>query len=254
VKWGPGGSRRRVVSTWNAPIKWHRQVLETGTKARVFCSSLSDIFDDHPSILPEWRKHLWQTVRNTPMLDWLLLTKRPENFESFLPADWGEGYPNVCLMVTVENQEFADKRIPVLTATPSRWRGLSVEPILDRVDLSPWIKDLDWVIVGGETLTGARPMNPNWVREIRDLCRDHRTPLFLKQWGWWTPEVVPNAKDVHVFPDGETVYYRGNKKLNGNMLDGRKHLEHPFREHLTLSEQRLARNLHPDEITSFLLG
>src|SRR5690606_26483282 len=80
VDWGPGGSRRRIQSSWHEPHKWHWDVINSGKKARVFCASLADVFDDHPSIEPEWRHHLWKTIRETPLLDWLILSKRPENF------------------------------------------------------------------------------------------------------------------------------------------------------------------------------
>jgi protein gp37 len=254
VEWGPGGKRRQILSTWNDPHRWHSEALETGKKSRVFCASLADIFDDHPSIQPEWRHHVWKMIRETPCLDWLLLTKRPENFSKLLPDDWGDGYPNVCLMVTVENQAYADRRIPILLETPARRWGLSVEPLIGPVNLTQWIDQIDWVIAGGESLTGARPMNPNWVREIRDLCHVHRTPFLFKQWGWWTPDQIPNWKQRHIFPDEEVVHYRGNTNLNGNLLDGEYHLAHPFRERLTPLEQRLARHLAPDEITRFLVS
>lgn len=248
VEWGPGGKRRRVLSTWNEPYKWHREALKTGKKARVFCASLADIFDDHPSIQPEWRAHVWKVIRETPCLDWLLLTKRPENFAKFLPDDWGEGYPNVCLMVTVENQEYAERRIPTLLQTPARRRGLSVEPLIGPVYLSPWIDQIDWVIAGGESHTGARPMNPNWVREIRDLCDHHHTPFLFKQWGWWTPDTVLNGTQRHVFPDGEVVHFCGNTKQNGNRLDGEQHLAHPFCDTVSAQEYRRARGLGSGEL------
>ena len=206
LTWGPDGNRRQIASTWSDPHKWHRDVIETGVRARVCCSSLADIFDEHPSIEPMWRHHLWKTIRETPCLDWLLITKRPENFKEFLPDDWGHGYPNACLIVSVENQDFAAQRIPVLLETPASRRALTVEPMIGPVHLSPWIDQLDWVIVGGESLTGARPMNPNWVREIRDLCHVHSRPFFFKQWGWWTPETLAAEPAQYTFPDGEVVF------------------------------------------------
>ncbi|NUQ37107.1 MAG: DUF5131 family protein [Caldilineales bacterium] len=112
----------------------------------------------------------------------------------------------------------------------------------------------NWVIVGGESLTGARPMNPTWVREIRDLCQVHRVPFLFKQWGWWTPEPIAHWKERHIFPDGEIVHFRGNTKRNGNLLDGVSHLAHPFRERLTPVEKRLAQYFDPDELTGFLVS
>jgi protein gp37 len=126
-------------------------------------------------------------IRQTPCLQWLLLSKRPENFPRFLPEDWGCGYHNVCLMVSTENQEWAERRIPILLGTPARWRGLSCEPLLGGIDLAPWLGGLDWVIVGGESGKGARPMDPDWARSLRDQCAGAGVSYFFKQWGAWAP-------------------------------------------------------------------
>jgi len=187
VTWGPSGARRRVTSTLEEPFKWHHKAVRTGRRLKVFSGSLCDIFDDHPSIEQEWRDDLWRKIRETSCLQWLLLTKRPGNIARFLPPDWNEGYPNACLMVSVENQEFADKRIPVLLEVPAASYGLSCEPLLGPVDLTTWLPRLDWVIAGGESGTGARPMHPDWARGLRDQCQTHDTPFFFKQWGCWAP-------------------------------------------------------------------
>lgn len=227
--WGPKHARRRPSrQTLAAPHKWNRAAEKAGRRERVFCASWADVFDDHPSIKQEWRKSLWRTIRDTPALDWLLLTKRPENFERFLPPEWGDGYENVCLMVTAEDQKRVDSRIPILLETPARWRAISVEPMIDAVDLTKYIDAIDWVIVGGESLKGARPMNPNWVRCVRDLCEESNTRFLFKQWGFCHPDRV--SEKVHRFPDGEKVHYRPRKGANGNLLDGRQHLEHPFND------------------------
>lgn len=252
VDWGPKGARRRNVGPWMDPYLWNREALQSGQRRRVFCASMADIFDDHPSIEDEWREHIWQTIRDTPCLDWLLLTKRPHHFSRYLPGDWGDGYRNVCLMVTAENQECAERRIPLLLETPAAFRGLSVEPLLGPVDLSSWIDRLDWVITGGESGHKARPMNPNWVREIRDLCGAHpKVSFFFKQWGCWTPEAFETAKVSHRFPDGEEVWFRSAHTLNGNHLDGLQHLAIPLRELVSapdreLAEQALARRQRGD--------
>lgn len=187
VVWGPDGSRRRVTTTINAPLKWHEEAIRSGKRAKVFSGSLCDVFDDHPSIQQEWRDHLWMLIRATPCLQWLLLTKRPQNIKRFLPDDWGDGYPNVCLMVSTENQQWAEKRIPILLDTPAKWRGLSCEPLLGPIDLTRWIDRIDWVIAGGESGKGARPMDPAWARGLRDQCLTSGTAHFFKQWGAWAP-------------------------------------------------------------------
>lgn len=187
VGWGTSADRRRVSTTVGAPLKWHEEAIKAGRRDKVFCASLCDVFDDHPSIQQEWRDHTWSMIRQTPCLQWLLLSKRPENFAQFLPEDWGDGYQNVCLMVSTENQEWADKRIPILLDTPARWRGLSCEPLLGSIKLTPWLRNIDWVIAGGESGPGARPMEPDWARSLRDQCADAGVSFFFKQWGAWAP-------------------------------------------------------------------
>lgn len=91
--------------------------------------------------------------------------------------------PNVHLGITVEDQEAAEERIPILLDTPASVRWLSVEPILERVDLRPWLTELDWIVVGGESGTGARACDVDWIRDIVDQCQDIGTPVFVKQMG-----------------------------------------------------------------------
>jgi protein gp37 len=102
-----------------------------------------------------------------------------------LPADWGDGWANVWLGTTTENQIEATRRIPYLMAIPAAARFLCVEPMLEAIDLSPWLGELDWLIVGGESGVGnrSRPMHPDWVRDLRDQVRAAGGALFLKQIG-----------------------------------------------------------------------
>ena len=134
-----GGERRRTsASTWRQPVKLNAKAIAEGRRIRVFCASLADVFDNQ--VPAEWRDDLWSLIRTTPALDWLLLTKRPQNIAKMLPADWGAGYPNVSLGTTVEDQERADKRIPALLAAPAVRRFLSCEPLLGAVDLQRWLE------------------------------------------------------------------------------------------------------------------
>ncbi|MCB1204414.1 MAG: phage Gp37/Gp68 family protein [Verrucomicrobiae bacterium] len=248
--WGLGGTRTRVESTLKDPYEWNEEAKASGVRTRVFCASLADVFDDHLSIQQEWRDELWRTVRQTPFLDYLVLTKRPENFSKFLPADWGEGYPNVCLIVSTERQEEADLRIPKLLATPAKYRGLSVEPLLGEIDLSAYIEELDWIIVGGESTQGkgkARPMEPEWARKIRDLCQQHGKPFFFKQWGSWTLERQPGGVETHNCASGEILYYRHQKKKNGHLLDGKVHQDHPFGKPISPTDLAAANSLTDPE-------
>lgn len=183
VQWGPHGVRRRT-KTWGNPVKWNRQAGKEGKRFRVFCASLADVFDNHRSIQFGWRRDLYQLISDTPNLDWLLLTKRPQNIVKLAPEQWfTDGIPdNVWLGTTVENQTEADRRIPHLVQCPARIRFLSCEPLQEPVRITPWARQLEWVILGGESGSGFREMHPRWARGLRDQCADHNIPFFFKQW------------------------------------------------------------------------
>ena len=183
--WGQGAERKTMSAAyWKQPHKWNRLALLDEERPRVFCSSLADVFEDHPTNNAE-RSRLWELIRSTPNLDWLLLSKRPENFACFLPDDWGEGYANVWLGVTAEDQENADRRIPILTRTPARVRFISAEPLLERVTFGRLLAGIDWVIVGGESESAenARACEPEWMRAIIAECRGAGVAPFMKQLG-----------------------------------------------------------------------
>lgn len=128
------------------------------------------------------RDRLWAVIRKTAALDWQLLTKRAPNIAKFLPADWGDGFPNVWLGVTVEDRKHGLARVDHLRRVPARVRFLSVEPLLEdlgEIDLC----GIHWVIVGGESGPKARPMQRDWVFNIKDQCQEQGVPFFFKQWG-----------------------------------------------------------------------
>jgi protein gp37 len=178
---------------------------------------MADVFEEHPDIEPE-RQKLWRVIRDTPMLDWLLLTKRPENILRFAP--WQDTWPaHVWAMVSVENQEQAEQRIPLLLQVPACVRGLSVEPLIDAVHLhEDWLSSIQWVIVGGESGCNARPMQPEWVYNLRNQCRTHRIKFFFKQWGDWRPQFgeTENTNNGIAYP-----MERVGKKAAGRILDNR---------------------------------
>lgn len=193
--WGKDKPRRVFGEKhWAEPLKWNRAAEKEGIRKRVFCSSMCDVFEEHPTINEE-REKLWPLIRATPWLDWQLLTKRPDNILGHLPSDWGldredcSGYSNVWLGTSVENQRFAN-RVLQLCVVPARVRFLSMEPLLGFVDLADvWEgrtfrgNKIHWVIVGGESGPKHRPMRMDWARCIRDQCADAGVPFFLKQLG-----------------------------------------------------------------------
>lgn len=179
-RWGPHAERTRTKS-WSGPVKWNRLAEGAAERPRVFAFSLADVFDNHKSIQQAWRDDFWSLVRRTPNLDWLILTKRPQNIRRYLPDDWGVGYPNVWLGATIESQEEYDRRIQHLTSIPATIRFLSMEPLLGPVDLRG-AEGLHWIIAGGES-GGSRAADPDWFRGIRDQCAAAGIPFLFKQWG-----------------------------------------------------------------------
>lgn len=184
--WGPGAPRKQMSeSYWNKPAKWNREAAGANERPRVFCSSLADVFDSEG--LKDQRKRLWEVIKKTSNLDWLLLTKRPENIESMLPDDWGNGYPNVWMGTTTEDQKMANKRIDILGKIPAAVRFISVEPQLDEIDFSKWMeKDnppFDWMIFGGESGSEARQFDPNWIKKAMKDAGKAGIARFVKQMG-----------------------------------------------------------------------
>ena len=148
--WGPKArTPRKLMSNayWRQPAAWNRRAERLGVPLKVFCSSLADVFEDHPDVGPA-RARLWKTIMDTPYLIWMLLTKRPANIRRLCPPAWLEAWPDrVWIGTSVENQRWADIRIPLLLKVPAPVLFLSVEPLLGPVTL--WLDGIGWVIVGG---------------------------------------------------------------------------------------------------------
>lgn len=220
--WGPKSSRRFFSDKhWAEPLKWNAEAALTGEPARVFCASMADVFEDRPE-LDTWRSRLWDLIAATPSLDWLLLTKRPENVATMVP--WGDNWPkNVWLGTTVETQEWADERLPHLASLPAAVRFISAEPLLGPVNIEPWLGgSLQWIITGGESGTRARPSSPSWFRDLLNQCMAADVAFHFKQWGDWAPEEGPVnlAKARAAKADDGTVMVRVGKKVAGRALDG----------------------------------
>jgi len=223
------------------------------TLRRVFCLSLGDWLDNAVPI--EWLVDLLDLVRETPNLEWLLLTKRIGMWRTRLEAAhqvahttgrlqlavwvdrWLRGEPpeHVTIGATVVNQPEYDRDIGKVLRTPARRRFLSIEPMLGLIDMRMGgaslpaysehkpLPSIDWVITGGESGGKARPLNPQWVRSIRDQCRAARVPFMHKQNGEFASvSEVAGPGRHHTFEDGRTVR-RVTKKLAGRLLDGVQH-------------------------------
>lgn len=190
-----GERRRTAVDYWKRPIKWNAESpAKHGRRTRVFCASLADVFDNQAE--PQWRTDLWALIRETPNLDWQLLTKRPQNIKKMLPADWGKGYANVWLGTTAEDQKHYEQRWRHLSAIPAVIRFISYEPALGPLSLTGDYPD--WVIVGGETGGGARMLDPDWARSLREQCELPGVAFFMKQMTKKAP--IPDDLLVRQFP------------------------------------------------------
>ncbi len=279
----PGGAYEGLTRigahgpTWTGDVRFVSDLLDYPLRLRkphrIFVNSMSDLF--HESIPDEWinlifsrmgacddagRGHVFQVLTKRPlrMADYMRTRAREAwngprmNRSSFPPR-------NVWLGVSVEDQKTADERIPLLIETPAAVRWISAEPLLGPIDLQvPWstlnaeypANGIHWVVAGGESGPGARPMHPDWVRSLRDQCQAANVPFFFKQWGSWAPhesETITAAQashsrtllaarekcgyycseDVGHVDHKEVALYRVGKKAAGNLLDGRQHLEYP---------------------------
>lgn len=180
--WGPQGVFREFGDKhWDAPRRWDAAAALAGTRKRVFCASMADVFDNRwPDGI---RERLWSLIRDTPHLDWQLLTKRPQNIRKMLPGDWGNGWSNVWLGITAENQLELNRRWPHLDAIPARIRFMSCEPLLEPLALPDARDRLHWIIVGGESGTRARPTSYQAVLDVLDQASDIGAAAFMKQAG-----------------------------------------------------------------------
>lgn len=266
VKWGTGQPRRRTGGGyWKDPLNWNRKGgLEDGKRHRVFCASLADWLDDEVPI--EWLQDLLKLVYDTPNLDWLLLTKRPENFFRRITEvqtrrggviDTAKGSPemaefatwlecwrvnaerpgNVWVGTTTEDQKRANERIRNLIEIPARVRFLSVEPMLEEIDLGlvedgresdderSWPKptesgcEIDWVIVGGESGRGARPCAVEWIEGIVKDCQAAGVACFVKQLG---SHVTTTNANLQEWDDRTEIMAQGEGFAQGRVM-----LKHP---------------------------
>jgi protein gp37 len=183
-KWVPGWGTsipRRRTKTWGDPVRWNRDAALTGRRPRIFCASLADVFDNE--VHRAWHSDLWQLIKATPNLRWMLLTKRIGNASKTLPPDWPQDFLHVGLMATIANQDEWDRDYHKLTKLPAAWRGVSAEPLLGPIKIPSSCPPPDWLIVGGESGAHHRPPDPEWVRSLRDQCAELAIAFHFKQWG-----------------------------------------------------------------------
>jgi len=234
------------------PLRWKKP-------RKIFVNSMSDLF--HEDIPPSVIAKIFAVMAAAPEHTFQLLTKRPERMQDLLAwdefpnivrqesvaftwdydGDWP--LPNVWLGVSCEDQRAADRRIPLLLKTPAEIRFVSAEPLLGKIDIfdsccprpiqvplgtTPPLGNLHWIIAGGESGRGARPIHPDWLRSLRDQCEYAGVPFFFKQWGEFGLRRTwgDHGRTKHIFEDGYIVERVGKKK-SGRVLDGVTYSQFP---------------------------
>ena len=164
----------------------------------------------------QWRKDAWAMIKERSDLDFLILTKRIDRFAISLPSDWGDGYDNVNIGCTVENQDIADYRLPLFLSYPIKRRFVACSPLLGPIDLSPYLYGIDHVSVNGETGREARVCDYAWVLDIRDQCVSAGATFWFKGTGsLFMRDGV--AKKINPYKQGSLA-----KELDISILNGKK--------------------------------
>lgn len=223
---------------WNEPKRWNAKAARDGKRRRVFCASMADVFELHPvdeirRQQDDARDRLWSLIQDTPNLDWLLLTKRPENFYRYLPwmiSGTHAAWRTVWLGVTAGVKKSL-ARVKILRDTPAWVRFVSCEPLLEHITPEDWREALehhprgagdhliDWLIVGDESGRQRRPAMTEWVRSARDAASEHAIAFHFKQWnGPSTPDIHGTRADLDNGAKG---------KIHLPILDGEQHAAFP---------------------------
>ncbi len=194
---------RSKPPTFNKPLTWGEHKL-------VFTCSWSDFFIEEAD---EWRDEAWAIIKETPHLIYQILTKRPERILEHLPEDWGDGYDNVWLGVTIENTD-SKSRLHELVTVPSKVKFISAEPLLERIEFTQDEMDIlekyyHWLILGGESGNDNekylyRPCELEWLEYLVEIGIKTQTPVFVKQLGTYLSKklgLVRHARDIAEFPE-----------------------------------------------------
>jgi protein gp37 len=269
--WGKDSHRLYIKQVWKDLPKFQKMAAAAGIMEAVFVNSMSDIFEkphwvvdregagvmygpvsEGGKVSPASTDLLRQRLFNEidaglyPNLLMLLLTKRPGNIPKYIPESWREGAPqNVMYGTSIVDNKTKDEMLPRLLDAAGR-RFLSLEPLLGPVEFSdaskridylralgkPALAGIEWVIVGGESGFGARPMHPDWVRSLRNQCAECGVAFHFKQWGEYLPECQATEEQKELYrkrriqfpsphnPSKINTYYKLGKSLSGHLLDG----------------------------------
>ena len=171
------------TNDFNKAIKKHKDgtyILKTDEY--VYTCMTSDFFIEEADL---WRNEIWNMIKIRKDLNFYIITKRIERFKNCIPSDWHDGYDNVTICITVENQKMADERIPIFIELPIKHREIIHEPMLEEFNIEKYLgsKKIDKIICGGESGKNARPCNYDWILSTRNQCLKYNIPFYFKQTG-----------------------------------------------------------------------
>ena len=180
-KYERDASEVKKTNQFDLPVRKNRRGgYKIAAGETVYTCFTSDFFLDEAD---EWRREAWQMIAKRKDLDFIIITKRPDRFYVSLPDDWGDGYENVTIGCTVENADRAAYRLPVFASLPIKHKFIICEPLLESVDLSPYLSGIEEVVVGGESGNEARVCDYSWVLGIRRACVAAGVDFSFKQTG-----------------------------------------------------------------------
>lgn len=183
AEFGKDSSIVTLTSSFRLPMQKNRSGgYKLSGDEPVYTCMTSDFFIEEAD---EWRKEAWLMIRRRPDLSFIIITKRIDRFEVSLPDDWGDGYDNVTICSTCENQQTADYRLPLLLSLPIKHVQIIHEPMLEAIDILEYLKSgrIEKVICGGESGEGARLCDYGWILSTREQCVGHGVPFYFKQTG-----------------------------------------------------------------------
>jgi protein gp37 len=180
---GKDASQVTKTASFDAPVKRDRQgSYKIPAGSEVFCCMTSDFFIEEAD---EWRPDIWRMMKTRSDVEFFIITKRIVRFMDCAPPDWGEGYPNVSVCCTMENQKQCDIRFPVFNSLPIRRKFVCCEPLLSNINMRQYLNpDILQVLAGGESGSGARVCDYEWVLNIRSQCLDAGVRFYFKQTGY----------------------------------------------------------------------
>lgn len=216
---GPAGTTPRWLlseAAWKKPYKWNRDAQKQGKRLRIFCASMSDMFEENP-ILVESQQRAFKVIEETEWLNWLILTKRPENILKMIPASWNGAMPDhVSIGTSAGTQKTALENVPELLKVKAIVHFVSCEPQLERVDFTPWLPDLQWMICGGESGVKHRHFDPEWARDLQQQCQCAQVPFFFKQHGGRYHDSGGDLLDGREWKEFPVVHDRIPASVGGN--------------------------------------